>query len=49
MINVLNRQRKIALDEKYIHTIAQKIVEIIGYNDFDLGILITTNKTIRPV
>ena len=47
MITIHNRQRKYTLDIKKLHTTVQQILEIINYSDFDIGILLTTNKTIR--
>ncbi len=47
MINIKNRQRKIKIDLENITKIAQKILDLINYPDFDLGILITTNKSIK--
>ena len=47
MINLKNRQRKIAFDNKQFEFLAQKILDHLGYGDFDLGILLTTNKSIK--
>lgn len=47
MIKIINRQRKIAIDIEKLKKDAQHILEIIKYPDFDLGILLTNNKTIR--
>lgn len=47
MINLKNSQRKIAINTEQIIDQAQQILNIVGYPDFDLGIWITTNKTIR--
>lgn len=47
MISIKNRQRKIPVDLDMLERQAQKILEIVGCPDFDLGILLTNNKTIR--
>src|SRR3990167_2302329 len=47
MITVRNTQRKIALNKQEIFSTAQKILDIIGYQDYELNILITNNRTIR--
>ncbi len=47
MITILNKQRKISLDSEQMHAIMQKILDILNYSDFDIGILLTNNKTIR--
>jgi probable rRNA maturation factor len=47
MILIKNTQRKIVVSLKKIEEDAQKILRILHYDDFDLGIWITTNKTIH--
>jgi probable rRNA maturation factor len=47
MIIIKNRQRKISFDTETYQKNAQKILDFLGYPDFDLYILLTTNKTIR--
>lgn len=47
MILIKNQQRKIAIDLKKLKTDAQQILAALKYDDFDLGILVTTNATIR--
>lgn len=47
MITLKNRVTKIKINEKKLLSDAKKILEFIGYPDFDLGILLTTNKTIH--
>lgn len=47
MILIKNTQRKQAIDLKKIERDAQKILNELGYPDFDLGIWFTNNKTIR--
>ncbi|MCX5922753.1 MAG: rRNA maturation RNase YbeY [Candidatus Dependentiae bacterium] len=47
MIALKNSVRKIKINEKKLIAQAEKILYILKYTDFDLGILLTTNKTIR--
>lgn len=47
MITIKNRQRRIAVNLKKIETEAASMLAALGYADFDLGILLTTNKTIH--
>jgi probable rRNA maturation factor len=47
MILIQNKQRKINPDIKALKVEAQAILDIIKYPDFDLGILLTNNKTIQ--
>ncbi len=47
MITIRNTQRKIALDVEALRQDAQKILDALKYSDFDLGILITSNRTIK--
>lgn len=47
MINIKNNVRKIKINEKKLITDAQKILDHLKYSDFDLGVLLTTNKTIH--
>lgn len=47
MINLKNNVRKIKINERQLLADAQKILDILNYSDFDLGILLTTNKTIH--
>jgi probable rRNA maturation factor len=47
MITVHNRQRKIKIDKRSITSTVRKILSIVGYPDFDIGILLTNNATIR--
>ncbi len=49
MILIKNRQRKIKVDTKKLHTKVEKMLGVLGYRDFDLGILLTTDKTIRKL
>ncbi len=47
MVTIHNKQRKIPVDTKQMRAITQKILDILKYSDFDIGILLTNNKTIR--
>jgi len=47
MIGLHNRQRKIAIDLVAIEADAEKILTLLNYAGYDLGILITTNASIR--
>lgn len=47
MITIKNRVRAISLDQAWLKNQAQQILDILDYSDFDLGILLTTNTTIR--
>lgn len=47
MITIKNTQRKIALDKEKIQKDIQRILDILKYSDFDIGIWFTNNKTIR--
>lgn len=46
MILIKNTQRKIAIDTSAVEHYAQQLLELLRYPDYDLGIWITTNKTI---
>ena len=47
MILVKNKQRKVKVNVERLKEHAQKMLEIIGYPDFDLGILLTTSQEIH--
>jgi probable rRNA maturation factor len=47
MITIKNAQRKVAIDKDFLQNRAQKILELLEYADFDLGILLTSNAIIR--
>ena len=47
MIEIRNTQRKIKLDTKRIKKEVQAILDLLGYSDFDLGILFANNATIH--
>jgi probable rRNA maturation factor len=47
MITLKNSQKKIPFNTEHFINDAQQILILLGYPDFDLGIWLTTNKTIR--
>ncbi|HEX2978404.1 MAG TPA: rRNA maturation RNase YbeY [Candidatus Babeliales bacterium] len=47
MITIKNTQRSINYDTNLLKKDAQKILGFLKYSDFDLGIWLTTNKTIH--
>ncbi len=47
MILLKNTQRKVPIDTAHVMHDAQTILDILTYSDYDLGIWITTNTTIR--
>ncbi len=47
MITIKNRQKKIPINTQKLELKIQKILHHLGYDDYDIGLLITTNKTIR--
>lgn len=47
MITLKNNVRKIRVNKNTIIANMQKILHILNYDEFDIGILLTTNKTIR--
>lgn len=47
MILIKNSQTKIKVNENQIKSWAQACLNELGYSDFDLGIWLTTNATIR--
>ena len=47
VIRIKNTQRKIKIDTKKIESDIQRMLDIAGYSDFDIGVWFTTNKTIR--
>ncbi len=47
MITLRNTQRSIRIDTKVLKKDAQKVLEILNYEDYDLGIWITNDRTIR--
>lgn len=47
MLNIRNTQRKFRLDIKKVVQDVEKILTLLKYKDFDIGIWFTNNKTIR--
>lgn len=47
MIIIKNTQRKISVNVKRLQKDAQTVLRILRYEGYDLGIWLTTNKTIR--
>lgn len=47
MISIKNRQKKISFSSKTYQKKAEKILDFLGYSDFDLGISLTTNFTMQ--
>jgi rRNA maturation RNase YbeY len=46
MITLINRQRKVPLDEHWVHSVIQELLLRTGHSSSDVGILCTTNRTI---
>ena len=46
MINIINRTKKILFDTKKFKSNTKKILDHLGYGNFDISFLFTTNKTI---
>lgn len=47
MILIKNRQRKIAVDSNHLELVIKTMIKALGYEGFDVGILLTTNNSIR--
>ena len=47
MVFLKNKVRSISINTKKLKEDAQKVLDILGYGDFDLSLFLTTNKTIR--
>ena len=47
MIVIKNTVKKIDIDENILAQNAQKMLDSLGYSEFDLSIFLTTNRTIR--
>ncbi|MBD3231299.1 rRNA maturation RNase YbeY [Candidatus Dependentiae bacterium] len=47
MILIKNNIKKIKINESLIKKNVAKILDLLGYKNFDIGILFTTNKTIK--
>lgn len=46
MINIKNTQKKVKLDIEKIYNYIKQILKLLKYDDFDIGIWFTNNKTI---
>lgn len=49
MITIKNTQRKFTVDIKKIEQDISKILSLLKYQDFDIGILLTNNKNIQKL
>ncbi len=47
MITIKNTQRTVKVNTKHVRALIKKILQEIGYPNFDIGIWFTTNKTIQ--
>jgi len=47
MILIKNRQKKVPIDTIWLEQCVERILTCLHYRDYDVGILITTNTTIR--
>lgn len=47
MITIRNQQRAVAIDCRWIEDVIACMLSVLKYHDFDVGILLTTNATIR--
>lgn len=47
MITIKNRVKKIKVSTVKIKSVIQKMLKEVGYDDFDIGLLLTTDATIR--
>jgi len=47
LITIKSRVRKIKIDSRKLKSNIAKMLKIAGYPDFDIGLLLTTNRTIR--
>lgn len=47
MVTIKNTVQTIPVNIKKLKMDAQKLLDLLGYSDFDLGIWLTTNNTIR--
>ena len=47
MISIQNKQRKFAVNRQEIEDAASRMLAAINYQDFDLGIMFTSNATIQ--
>jgi len=47
MILITNQQRRFAIEEDSLRASVQRLLDTLGYVDFDIGILLTTNRAIK--
>lgn len=47
MITIKNTQRRVAINTEQLAEDTQKLLDALGYGDFDIGIWITTDQTMR--
>jgi probable rRNA maturation factor len=47
MILIINRQKKISIDGKKLQSAMGRMLASIGYDKFDVGLLLTTNASIK--
>ena len=47
MIVIKNEERTIKIDNKQLQSQAQRLLELLDYADFDVGILLTNNTTMQ--
>ncbi|HRN78340.1 MAG TPA: rRNA maturation RNase YbeY [Candidatus Dependentiae bacterium] len=47
MITIKNTQKTISVDVDLLYKDTQKILDLLDYHDFDIGILLTTNKVMQ--
>lgn len=47
MILISNQQRRFPIDEDTLSSLIQELLNTLGYADFAIGILLTTNSTIK--
>ena len=47
MITIKNTQRTVPVTIEAVRNVVERILQLLGYTDFDIGIWITTDKTIR--
>ena len=47
MIKIINKQKKIKINEIELKKVILKMLTCLGYQKFDIGIFLTTNPTIK--
>ena len=47
MITIKNRVRRIMLSTRWVRERIKKMLDVVGYADFDIGVMFTTDRTIR--